>query len=389
MTNVPSLFGLYVHWPFCVSKCPYCDFNSHVANHVDHDRWCQALLRELDYYAALTPGRVLGSIFFGGGTPSLMAPRTVEAVLERAAAHWTWAADIELTLEANPGAIDRERFQAFRYAGINRVSLGVQSLVPESLGFLERRHGVREALEAIETAARLFPRFSFDLIYARPGQTPAQWEAELSQALDLATGGHISLYQLTIEQGTRFQQDLARGVFTLPEDDLALELWAVTHALTAASGMPYYEVSNHAVPGQESRHNLLYWLGGEYVGIGPGAHGRICVDGMFHATRQHRAPDVWLKTVLRDGHATRQNEPLTARARAEENIMMGLRLRRGIDPDEFRLACHGFDLSDLLDWPMLAMLRAEGLVAEGWPLRVTDRGMPVLNAIIGALVQSS
>ncbi|AMW34435.1 coproporphyrinogen III oxidase [Haematospirillum jordaniae] len=389
MTNVPSLFGLYVHWPFCVSKCPYCDFNSHVTNHVDHDRWCQALLRELDYYAALTPGRVLGSIFFGGGTPSLMAPRTVEAVLERAAAHWTWAEDIELTLEANPGAIDCERFQAFRHAGINRVSLGVQSLVPESLGFLERRHGVREALEAIETAARLFPRFSFDLIYARPGQTPAQWEAELSQALDLATGGHISLYQLTIEQGTRFQQDVARGAFTLPEDDLALDLWAVTHALTADRGMPYYEVSNHAVPGQESRHNLLYWLGGEYVGIGPGAHGRICVDGTFHATRQHRAPDVWLKTVLRDGHATRQKEPLTSRARAEENVMMGLRLRRGIDPDAFRLACHGFDVSDLLDGPMLALLRAEGLVADGWPLRVTDRGMPVLNAIIGALVQSS
>lgn len=389
MTSSLPLFGLYVHWPFCLSKCPYCDFNSHVSGHVDHDAWRRALLRELDHYAALTPGRTLGSVFFGGGTPSLMDPGTVAAILERAAEHWPVARDVEITLEANPGAIDRERFGAFRAAGINRVSLGVQSLLPESLRFLERRHDAIEALTAIEMAAALFPRFSFDLIYARPGQTTEQWEAELSRALDLASAGHISLYQLTIEQGTRFHQDFARGVFTLPEDDRALELWSVTHALTEARGLPFYEVSNHAAPGQESRHNLLYWLGGEYVGIGPGAHGRICVNGVFHATRQHRAPDIWLKTTLRDGHATRQQDPLTARDRAEENLMMGLRLRRGIDPEPFQAASGGFGLDDLLDWSMVSMLRAEGMLAEGWPLRVTDRGMPVLNAIIGALVKSS
>lgn len=378
-------FALYVHWPFCLSKCPYCDFNSHAATTIDQPRWREGLLRELDHYAAQTPGRTITSVFFGGGTPSLMDPATTAAVLDRAAAHWTFADDVEITLEANPGAVDRARFEGFRAAGINRVSLGIQALDEAALRFLERRHSAGEALAALTAARELFPRVSFDLIYARPGQSPAAWREELSRALALADAGHLSLYQLTIEQGTRFFGDHARGAFTLPEEDDALALWEVTQEATAAAGLPAYEVSNHARPGQESRHNLVYWRGDDYVGIGPGAHGRVTIDGLTHATRQHRAPDIWLKSVESDGHATRAFTPLSADDRSVELILMGLRLHAGIDPEAFAARC-GRSLDSVVDTEALEMLRAEGLVAPDMPLRLTAQGMPLLNAVISALL---
>nr|WP_245554719.1 radical SAM family heme chaperone HemW [Novispirillum itersonii] len=384
------MFGLYIHWPYCLSKCPYCDFNSHVADRIDHQAWRRALLTELDHYAARTPDRILTSIFFGGGTPSLMAPETTAALIERARRHWPTANDIEITLEANPGAVDRDKFRAFRDAGVNRVSLGVQALDQDALVFLGRRHDREEALRAIESAAALFSRFSFDLIYARPGQTPEDWRAELRRALPLASAGHLSLYQLTIEEGTRFYLDHAAGRFHIPDDDLAIALWDVTQEEMEKAGMPAYEVSNHARPGEESRHNLLYWRGGEYVGIGPGAHGRICEKGIDYATRQHRAPEIWLKETLSAGHATRTNDPVSPRDRAIERVMMGLRLRDGIDPTQFE-ALGGIALSDIIDADMLALLIREDLIAEASlngtaPLRVTAKGMPVLNAVIAALV---
>lgn len=387
------MFGLYIHWPYCLSKCPYCDFNSHVAERIDHQTWRRALLTELDHYAARTPGRILTSIFFGGGTPSLMDPDTTAALIERARQHWPTANDIEITLEANPGAVDRDKFQAFRDAGINRVSLGVQALDEEALVFLGRRHDRTEALRAIESAATLFSRFSFDLIYARPGQTPAEWRDELRRALPLASAGHLSLYQLTIEEGTRFYLDHAAGRFHIPDDDLAIALWDVTQEEMNRAGMPAYEVSNHARPGEESRHNLLYWRGGEYVGIGPGAHGRIFENGIDYATRQHRAPEIWLKETLTHGHATRTNDPISRRDRAIERVMMGLRLRDGIDPTQFE-TLGGIALRDVLDGDMLELLIREELIAAdslhgGAPLRVTAKGMPVLNAVIAELVADS
>lgn len=385
------MFGLYIHWPYCLSKCPYCDFNSHIATTVDHTAWRTALLTELDHYAARTPGRILTSIFFGGGTPSLMHPDTTAALIERARQHWPAANDLEITLEANPGAVDRDRFRAFRDAGVNRVSLGVQALDADALRFLERRHDRDEALRAIDAAASLFPRFSFDLIYARPGQTPDEWRAELRRALPLASAGHLSLYQLTIEEGTRFYLDYAAGRFHIPDDDLAIALWDVTQDEMTQAGMPAYEVSNHARPGEESRHNLLYWRGGEYVGIGPGAHGRLQVDGQDYATRQHRAPEIWLQKTLTQGHATQTDEALSPHSRAIERVMMGLRLRDGIDPVGFEALSH-LALKDLIDPDMLALLIREGLMAadslqDTAPLRVTAKGMPVLNAIIAALVK--
>lgn len=382
---MPDAFGLYVHWPFCLSKCPYCDFNSHTAKDVDQARWRAALLRELDHYASKTPGRRLTSVFFGGGTPSLMEPATVAAILGRAAAHWQVDADIEITLEANPGAVDLARFRDFRAAGINRVSLGVQALDDAPLRFLERRHDAAEARAALAAAADTFPRFSFDLIYARPGQTAAEWRAELGRALTLAGAGHLSLYQLTIEQGTRFFLDHARGDFRLPDEDTAVALWDVTQEMTEAAGLPAYEVSNHARPGEECRHNLIYWRGDDYVGIGPGAHGRLTLDGTATATRQHRAPQVWLSRVESNGHATQQKQPLDPRERAEELILMGLRLRDGLDPAAFRRRS-GMTLDEVIDGAALAFLRSEGFIAPGLPLRVTGKGRLCLNSVIGALL---
>ncbi|MBI2242379.1 MAG: coproporphyrinogen III oxidase [Magnetospirillum gryphiswaldense] len=374
-------FGVYIHWPFCLSKCPYCDFNSHAAATIDQDRWRTALLRELDHYAAWKPGETVTSIFFGGGTPSLMDPATVQALIERVAQHWAVDPMIEITLEANPSTVEAQSFRDFRSAGVNRLSLGVQALNQRDLSFLGRRHDVAEALAALDLAGKTFPRFTFDLIYARPGQSLEAWQAELKQALSLA-GDHLSAYQLTIEEGTAFYPIHERGEFQLPDEDLAAEMFATTRALCAQAGMPAYEVSNHARPGQESRHNLTYWRGGDYVGIGPGAHGRLNNT----ATRQHRAPDIWLRRVEENGHATQAADLLDARTRAEELLMMGLRLTDGIDAGHFQEQC-GLNLWQVVDSDSLALLEAEGLIRRTeHGLAASEAGQLLLNSLTAALL---
>jgi oxygen-independent coproporphyrinogen-3 oxidase len=379
-----SGFALYVHWPFCRSKCPYCDFNSHVREAVDQRRWRAALLRELDYWADRTPGQTLTSIFFGGGTPSLMAPETVAAVIARARARWAAAPGIEITLEANPTSVEAGRFAALAAAGVNRVSLGVQSLDDRALRFLGRRHSAREALDAVALAHRYFSRASFDLIYARPGQTPVDWRAELRAAADHA-GEHLSVYQLTIEKQTVFEGAHRRGEFALPDEDTAVALFETTQEILAASGRPFYEISNHARPGGECRHNLTYWRYGDYAGIGPGAHGRPRIAGEKRATRQHRVPEIWLEHVERQGHATTDDRIVPPREQAEEALMMGLRLVEGIDAARFRAAT-GAALDDALDPDGLAAMVAGGFVVhDACSLRATREGMLRLDAVLARL----
>lgn len=372
--NDAEPLALYVHWPFCVSKCPYCDFNSHVREVVDQDAWRKALLADLAHEAAVLPGRRLGSIFFGGGTPSLMPPETVAAVIDAAVAAWTPQGDLEVTLEANPSSVEAARFADLAAAGVNRVSLGLQALDDDALAFLGRAHGVAEGLGALATAQRHFGRVSFDLIYARPGQTVAAWEAELARALSFGTE-HLSLYQLTIEPGTRFATLAAKGDLVIPDADAAADLWDVTQALTGAAGLPLYEVSNHARPGAESRHNLSYWRYTDYAGVGPGAHGRR--GGC--ATVRHKKPENWLGAVERNGHGAQEETALTAAERATEVLVMGLRLAEGVD-----LARIGAGFVDLAAVERLA---GHGLIVrEGDRLRVTGAGMPVLEGILRELV---
>ena len=378
-------FAVYVHWPFCKSKCPYCDFNSHVRERVDHDRWRAGLLRELDHYADLTAGRTVTSIFFGGGTPSLMEPSTVGAVIDRVAQRWPVADGLEITLEANPTSVEADKFRAFRTAGINRVSLGIQALDDASLKFLGRQHNAAEATGAIELAARTFDRFSFDLIYARPGQTVAAWQAELARALDYAVG-HLSVYQLTIEEGTAFYPLHARGDLVLPDEDVAGDLYEATQSQLTAAGLPAYEISNHARPGEESRHNLTYWRYGDYVGIGPGAHGRLTLDGGKFATRAHRAPEIWLERVERDGHGAAAPDPIDRDARGTELLMMGLRLSEGV-----RLARlveeTGRTLDDFVDPSALSRLINGGfLTRDADRLVATSEGLQRLNAVLSAIL---
>lgn len=329
MNDAGTLFGLYVHWPFCLSKCPYCDFNSHVHASIDHDAWREALVQEIRHYAAQTPDRRLTSIFFGGGTPSLMHPDTVAAVINTAQSSWKFSNDIEITLEANPTSVEADKFKAFRQAGINRVSLGIQSLREDDLKFLGRTHSVDEARRAIEIAASTFDRFSFDLIYARPKQTVDAWREELTEALQMA-GGHLSLYQLTIEPGTAFHTWHARGDFQIPEDQISGEMYEVTQDIMNAAGLPSYEISNHARPGEESRHNMTYWRYGDYAGVGPGAHGRLSIGDQKLATVAHRAPDIWLNRVKENGHGAHPVENVTRDQRFSEALMMGLRLAEGV-----------------------------------------------------------
>ena len=322
-------FALYVHWPFCRAKCPYCDFNSHVRGSVDHARWARALVAELDHFADLTQGRTLSSIFFGGGTPSLMEPATVANVIDRAAERWAFAPDIEITLEANPTSVEAERFRGFRAAGVNRVSLGIQALNDRDLAFLGREHDTAEALAAVALAAKVFPRHSFDLIYARPGQTASDWRSELGRALD-RTNGHLSLYQLTIEPGTRFHAMVEHGLLQPLDPDLQASLYELTQEVLERAGLPAYEISNHARPGQESRHNLVYWRYGDYVGIGPGAHGRLTLGGNKLATRTVRVPERWLAAVEANGSGEEPRETVPADAQLLELLMMGLRLSEGV-----------------------------------------------------------
>jgi len=373
--------ALYIHWPFCLKKCPYCDFNSHVRDAVDHAAWQEALVADMRHEAALAGGEPLGSIFFGGGTPSLMPPALVAALLAEAERLWGFAEGIEITLEANPSSVEAAAFGGLAQAGINRVSLGLQALDDAALRFLGRLHDADEGLRALAVAQRQFARVSFDLIYARPGQQPSAWEGELARALALGTG-HLSLYQLTIEPNTRFATDVRLGRFAPLEDDPAAELFELTRAMTAAAGLPAYEISNHARPGEESRHNLTYWRYHDYCGIGPGAHGRR--GGV--ATQRHRKPENWLAAVVRQGHGIAEESALSAPTAAAEALLMGLRLSEGVDLPALarRFAIPPGRLVDAERQEMLARLGF--LRREGDRLRVTARGMPVLDAILGELV---
>jgi len=382
MTALLSPLALYVHWPFCVSKCPYCDFNSHVREGVDQVTWRAAMLRDLAHEADLTPGRQVTSIFFGGGTPSLMPPETVAAVIEAAERHWGFAGGVEITLEANPSSVEAARFADLAAAGVNRVSLGLQALDDAALRFLGRAHDVAEGLGALETAQKAFARTSFDLIYARPGQTLAEWEAELRRAIGFGTE-HLSLYQLTIEPGTRFATLFEKGELAAFDPDAGADLFEATRAITATAGLPAYEISNHARAGAESRHNLTYWRYGEYAGIGPGAHGRR--DGL--ATVRHKKPENWIAAIDRNGHGLYSEDALSPRERAVEALVMGLRLGEGIDLPRVAALAGG---EAPLDAQALAMLEAQGLaVREGDRLRVTSAGMPVLEAILREAVVTS
>ncbi len=378
-------FGIYIHWPFCLSKCPYCDFNSHVREQVDHARWRAALLTEIDHYAARTPRRSVTSIFFGGGTPSLMEPETASAVIDRIAQSWPVAADVEITLEANPSSVEAARFQALASAGVNRISLGLQALDDPSLAFLGRHHDAAEGLSALAVAKRQFRRVSFDLIYARPGQTPEAWRSELARAIAEGTE-HLSVYQLTIEPGTRFAALAARGELDVSDEDTQAALYEMTQDILGAAGLPAYEISNHARLGTESRHNLTYWRYGDYVGIGPGAHGRLTIDGQKIATRAHRAPEIWLDRVKATGHGAHADVPITLAERRDEMLMMGLRLTEGIS--RRRLVQElGADLEDLVDSAKLDRLVGAGFLAlDADRLRATEAGRQRLNSVLPILL---
>jgi len=385
--------GVYVHWPFCLSKCPYCDFNSHVAAVVDHPRWRRALVRELQTQAARVGRRRVESVFFGGGTPSLMEPATVAAVLETVRSSFRIANDLEVTLEANPTSVEAGKLEAFRDAGVNRVSLGVQALDDAVLKFLGRGHGAAEALAAVATARERFPRVSFDLIYARPDQSPESWRRELAGALAHATG-HLSLYQLTIEPTTPFHSLHARGAFRLPDEDTAAALWDVTQETLDAAGMPAYEVSNHARPGEECRHNLVYWSYRDYLGVGPGAHGRISEgisvgDRRKVATRTHRAPSIWLDRVERDGHALVDDRMLDPGEALIEATLTGLRLAGGL-PRERWTALFGRGPEEMFEIATISLLVDGGFLAlDAEGLRATAAGRARLDAVTDRLLRGA
>ena len=378
--------ALYVHWPFCLAKCPYCDFNSHVREHVDHRRWQAALLRELDSLAALHPGAPLGSIFFGGGTPSLMAPDTVAAIIERALALWPPAGQAEITLEANPGTVDRARFRDFAAAGVNRLSLGVQSFNDRALRFLGRIHSAAEAEAAIATAQDCFARVSFDLIYALPGQSAEDWRAQLQRALAFDTG-HLSLYQLTIEANTGFAGAVRRGAWQPADPDSSAGLYDLTQDICTAAGLPAYEISNHARSGEESRHNLTYWRYGDYIGIGPGAHGRFRDrEGRRLATVAAAKPEAWFERVEQKGDGRRETRVIPAAQAAEEALMMGLRLREGIDAGVFARRT-GRRIGDTVNTDAVDELSAMGLLRqEKDRLVLQPGGRLVLDEILRRLL---
>jgi putative oxygen-independent coproporphyrinogen III oxidase len=377
-----TAFGVYIHWPFCLSKCPYCDFNSHVRREpIDETRFVRAFSAEIAATAARVPGRTVSTIFFGGGTPSLMQPGTVGAILDAIGQHWQVAPDVEVTLEANPTSVEATRFRGYRSAGVNRVSLGVQALDDKVLAELGRMHTSREALDAVGIARSIFDRYSFDLIYARPRQEPKAWAAELTRALGEA-GDHLSLYQLTIEQDTPFAALHAAGKLVIPDDDLGRELYDTTQEICAVHGLPAYEISNHARPGGECRHNLVYWRGHEYAGIGPGAHGRLEIDGDRHATATEKRPETWLMRVEANGHGLVTDDVLTREEMADEFLLMGLRLAEGIVTARYAALA-----GRTLDPSRIAMLQEHGLVeatADG-RLRVTLPGFPVLDAVVADL----
>jgi putative oxygen-independent coproporphyrinogen III oxidase len=376
--------AVYIHWPFCRSKCPYCDFNSHVRDSVDAGRWTRALLADLDHQAGLAPGGEVGSVFFGGGTPSLMPPETVAALLEAVRSHWAVAPDLEVTLEANPNSAEADRFRAFAAAGVNRLSLGVQALDPAALRLLGRRHDRAEAIAAIEHAREIFPRFSFDLIYARPGQSIAAWRRELDEALSIA-GEHLSLYQLTIESGTAFATAVRLGELVLPEEEIAVALFEMTQDRLAAHGLPAYEISNHARPGAECRHNLAYWRYQDYVGIGPGAHGRLTRGGAKCATRQHRLPERWLTAVETAGTGLEETTPIDRETAIEEMLMMGLRLVEGVSRTQLEKAA-GQEIATLFGRNLAPLIEGGFLTLDRERLAATTAGRQRLDAVLAALL---
>ncbi len=386
-------FGLYIHWPFCVSKCPYCDFNSHVRAQIDANLWTESYLKELDFWGQKTSGRILSSVFFGGGTPSLMAPETVKAILSRLSNYWHLASDIEITLEANPNSAEQAKFEAFRDAGINRLSLGIQSLREEALHFLGRAHGREEAIRAINMARNTFDRFSFDLIYARPHQNLIEWQEELEEALEFAEG-HLSLYQLTLEKGTAFYTQAESGRLHLPEEQLAGDFYEWTQMRMTQAGMPAYEISNHARLGQESRHNLIYWRSHDYGALGPGAHGRLCLKQDHHqnllspryALKNFRTPEKWLQTVKEQGYGLEEQIKITQEEHLTEFLMMGLRLREGVAIGDME-SITGKPLADSLSLSKIEHLVAEDLlVSSPERLQATSKGLMCLNGILKYLL---
>ncbi len=383
MTAIPNApFAVYVHWPFCLSKCPYCDFNSHVRHGgVDETRFVRAYEREIAATAERTGERNVSSIFFGGGTPSLMQPSSVQSILDVIDRHWPISTNAEITLEANPSSVEAARLRGYRAAGVNRVSLGVQSLDDAALKELGRLHSAREALDAIAVARSIFDRYSFDLIYARPRQTPEAWEAELKRAIAEA-GDHLSLYQLTIEPDTPFAGLYAAGKLAVPDESLARDLYDLAQSICANAGLSAYEISNHARPGGECRHNLIYWRGQEYAGIGPGAHGRLNIGLRRVATETERRPESWLMRVEATGTGLTVNETLTPGEWADEYLLMGLRLTEGIEPTRYLALC-----GREIDPQRVAVLHEEGTVettADG-RLRVTQSGFPLLDAVVADL----
>jgi putative oxygen-independent coproporphyrinogen III oxidase len=387
MRAVPDPIALYIHWPFCLAKCPYCDFNSHVRDRIDQSRFAAALRRELAFEAGRVGARRLGSIFFGGGTPSLMEPATVAALIEDATRLFDPVPDLEITLEANPTSVEREKLAELRSAGVNRVSLGIQALDDAALRFLGRFHDAGQAVAALETARTLFPRLSFDLIYARPEQPESAWRAELRQALSLAAD-HLSLYQLTIEPGTRFATEHARGAFALPDPELSARLYHATHEEAARFGLLPYEVSNYARPGGESRHNLAYWRYGDYLGIGPGAHQRLLAGDTMTAFRRHRAPEEWARRVESAGHGIAGEEILTPADRGREAMLMGLRLSEGIDPAHVA-ARAGRPFEEIVDPAMLAACLDEDYLhwTPAGRLAATAEGRLRLDALLPAILR--
>lgn len=380
--------ALYVHWPFCKFKCPYCDFNSHVREKISHQDWRDAYVREMQYYRELTGPRDVQSVFFGGGTPSLMEPETAALVIDTIADLWGLPQGTEVTLEANPTSVEADKLRGFKSAGVNRVSLGVQALNDADLKTLGRQHSAAEALAAVKMAAQIFDRYSFDLIYARPAQSVADWRAELSAALPYARG-HMSLYQLTIEEGTQYHTLFMRGDLKVPDEETAAQMYELTQEMMEAAGMPAYEVSNHARLGDESRHNLVYWRYGDYAGIGPGAHGRLSIDGVKQATRAHRAPEMWLERVRDAGHGAHPFEYVDFAERGREALMMGLRLAEGVPVSRIE-AETGQDFSAFVNLRQVKILEDEGLLSfSRGILAATPQGRQKLNAVLSFLLAAA
>lgn len=374
-------FGLYIHWPFCISKCPYCDFNSHVSASINQEIWAKAYLTAIEHYAAQTPNRTLSSIYFGGGTPSLMDPSLVEGIINQAQKKWRFSNDIEITLEANPSSVEAKRFTAYRHAGINRVSLGIQALNDNDLRRLGRMHSVSDALKALEIARKTFDRFSFDLIYARQDQSLKDWETELNTALDL-NPDHLALYQLTVEPGTVFgARHLVGKLSGLPDEDLSADMYDTTQNLCNNKGLPSYEVSNHSIEGGHSRHNMIYWNAGDYIGIGPGAHGRITLNNQRFATETPLNPEKWLQTVFHSGSGENLRDQISTKDQAIEYLLMGLRTTRGISLKRFK------DLSNLeIKANKIKELQNFGLLkSQGGIISATPKGMPILNSLLREL----